>query len=103
MHNSENSTDAALLYRQFSEAFTAEDDDAVRRVYRKFLNFGRPRTEIVEEAVRHASNRDGIRRTVCNSKAKARTIPKFLLAWSNCPERYDQESIDARFAALRNT
>jgi hypothetical protein len=61
MHNSENSTEAALLYRQFSEAFTAEDDDAVRRIYRKLLNLGCPRAEIVEEAVRLASNRDGIR------------------------------------------
>lgn len=37
MHKSENSTEAALLYRQFSEAFAAEDDDAVRRIYGKFL------------------------------------------------------------------
>src|SRR5947209_3831384 len=29
MHNSENSTEATLLYRQFSEAFMAENDDAV--------------------------------------------------------------------------
>src|SRR5205823_14064346 len=61
MHNSENSTEATLLYRQFSEAFTAEDDDAVRLIYRKLLNLGCPRAEIVEEAVRLASNRDVIR------------------------------------------
>ena len=53
--------EAALLYREFSEAFTAENDDAVRLIYRKLLNLGCPRAEIVEEAVRLASNRDGIR------------------------------------------
>jgi hypothetical protein len=64
MHNSENSTEAALLYRQFSEAVTAENDDAVRLIYRKLLNVGRPRAEIVEEAVRLASNRHGIRNRI---------------------------------------
>jgi len=64
MHDSENSTDAALLYRQFSEAFTAENDDAVRLIYRKLLNLGISRAEIVEEAVRLASNRDGMRNRI---------------------------------------
>src|SRR5205823_13289158 len=50
-----------LLYRQLSEAVTEEDDDAVRLIYRKLLNLGCPRAEIVEEAVRLASNRDVIR------------------------------------------
>jgi hypothetical protein len=75
MHNSENSTEAALLYRQFSEAFTAEDDDAVRRIYRKLLNLGRPRAEIVEEAVLLASNRDIRTRMQQQSKGADTEVP----------------------------
>jgi hypothetical protein len=50
-----DSTEVADLYEEFSERFRAHDDEAVRRIYRELLGLGRPRAEIVNAAVRLAS------------------------------------------------
>jgi hypothetical protein len=55
----EDSTELAHLYEEFSERFRAHDDEAVRRIYRELLRLGRPRAEIVDAAVRFASNGAG--------------------------------------------
>src|SRR2546423_2185561 len=59
MNSLANSTEVARLYKDFSDSFTANDDDAVRRIYRELLHVGCPRAEIVDEALRLASKRQG--------------------------------------------
>jgi hypothetical protein len=56
----ENSTEVAHLYKECAASFRANDDEAVRRIYRELLLLGRPRAEIVEEAERLASSRGGL-------------------------------------------
>jgi len=56
----DNSTEVSRLYEKFSDSFRADDDEAVRRIYRQLLRLGRPRAEIVEEAVRLASSSGGL-------------------------------------------
>jgi len=56
----ENSTEVTHLYQEFAAFFRANDDEAVRRIYRELLLLGRPRAEIVEEAERLASSRGGL-------------------------------------------
>ena len=51
----DDSTEVAHLYQEFSERVRAHDDEAVRRIYRELLGLGRPRAEIVDTAVRVAS------------------------------------------------
>ena len=54
-----NSTEVARLYEEFSRSFSANDDEAVRHVYRELLRLGLPRAEIVDEAVRLAGTHQG--------------------------------------------
>jgi hypothetical protein len=56
----ENSTEVSHLYQEFAAFFRANDDEAVRRIYRELLLVGRPRAEIVREAERLASSRGGL-------------------------------------------
>lgn len=51
----DDSTEVAYLYQEFSERLRSHDDEAVRRIYRELLGLGRPRAEIVDAAVRLAS------------------------------------------------
>lgn len=59
MSTPEDSTDIGHLYQEFSASFQADDEEAMRRVYRELLCLGRPRAEIVGQAVRLASNGTG--------------------------------------------
>src|SRR5215472_18477359 len=52
MESATNSQEIGTLYKGFSDAFHAGDDEAVRRIYRELLRLGRPRAEIVDTAVR---------------------------------------------------
>jgi len=55
----ENPSEIAGLYRKFSASFRANDDEAVRRIYRELLRIGRPRAEILDEAARLSMDRSG--------------------------------------------
>lgn len=46
------SEEVARLYKQLSESFRANNDEAVRFIYRELLRLGRPRMEILAEAAR---------------------------------------------------
>src|SRR5689334_22364301 len=52
----DDSTEVTHLYQEFSERFRAQDDEAVRRIYRELLSLGCPRAEIINAAVRLASH-----------------------------------------------
>ena len=54
-----NSKEIARLYREFSDSFVGNDDEAIRGIYRELLRLGRPRAEIVKEAVRLAASTQG--------------------------------------------
>jgi len=54
MNSPANSTEVARLYKDFSDSVIANNDDAVRRIYRELLRLGCPRAEIVDEALRLA-------------------------------------------------
>jgi hypothetical protein len=56
LDNPPRSSDVERLYAQFSDCFGVKDDEAVRRIYRELLRMGRPRAEILEHAVRLASD-----------------------------------------------
>jgi hypothetical protein len=69
----EDSTEVAHLYRQLSDSFQAKDDEAIRRIYRELLRLGRPRSEIVNEAARLASNGAGFAKEGPAGRARAET------------------------------
>ena len=69
----EDATEVAHLYRQLSDSFQAKDDEAIRRIYRELLRLGRPRSEIVNEAARLASNGAGFAKEGPAGRARAET------------------------------
>jgi hypothetical protein len=48
------SEEVAHLYREFAVGVRANNHEAVRRIYRELLDSGRPRAEIIDEAMRLA-------------------------------------------------
>jgi hypothetical protein len=60
MNSPLNSPEVARLYKEFSDSVTANDDDAVRRIYRELLRLGCPRAEIFDEALRLAGRNQAI-------------------------------------------
>src|SRR5438045_4035926 len=52
MNTPTDAPEVARSYREFLDSFQANDDKAVRQSYRELLRLGRPRAEILDEAVR---------------------------------------------------
>jgi len=72
MDNPGNSAEVVSLYREFSDSFRANNDEAVRRIYRELLLLGRPRGEIVDAAMRLAGSNVGADLTLVNGVPQSR-------------------------------